>query len=312
MVAQRGVALGLFSEDAGWSYRKLLDEIAQTGADTVELVVPWYLDDVHATSVHEHPRFTPPASTIARAIRDAHAAGLAVLLFPILRLERQRSSDEWRGTLAPADRDRLMVSYGDKLVDIARLAAREHAELLSVGSELSTLDGAPDHARWAALVTRVRAVFSGRLLYSGNWDHYAQVALYDLVDFVGLCAYFKLHEPGAEASDAAIRRRWQELRGELLAFAKKQGRPLVLTEVGYLSQRGATAWPWDEGASEPVDLEEQRRAYEAFVDVWKGDLGGDLGGVYFWNWYGWGGPASGGYTPRGKPATEEMRRFFRR
>ena len=37
-----------------------------------------------------------------------------------------------------------------------------------------------------------------------------------------------------------------------------------------------------------------------------------FGGVYFWNWYGWGGPTSRGYTPRNKPALDELRAFFRR
>src|SRR5947208_9338311 len=86
---QNGIALGLFSEDAGWSYRPLLDEIRALGADHVELVVAWYLDDVHSTAVHDHPRFTAPPDAIERAIRDAHAVGLRVFLFPILRLETQ-------------------------------------------------------------------------------------------------------------------------------------------------------------------------------------------------------------------------------
>src|SRR5437763_11568172 len=89
--AVRGVALGLFAEDPGWSYRPLLDEIAATGADHVELVVAWYLADARAVDVHDHPRFTAPPDAVERAIADAHAAGLKVLLFPILRLERQDS-----------------------------------------------------------------------------------------------------------------------------------------------------------------------------------------------------------------------------
>ena len=32
-----------------------------------------------------------------------------------------------------------------------------------------------------------------------------------------------------------------------------------------------------------------------------------LGGIYIWNWYGYGGPTSAGYTPRGKPAVEEVK-----
>src|SRR4051794_21336925 len=67
---QRGIALGLFSEDAGFSYRPLLDEIRATGADHVELVVAWYLRDVHAGDLHDHPRYTPPPAAIERAIDD--------------------------------------------------------------------------------------------------------------------------------------------------------------------------------------------------------------------------------------------------
>jgi hypothetical protein len=44
--------------------------------------------------------------------------------------------------------------------------------------------------------------------------------------------------------------------------------------------------------------------------MWSDAPGELLGGVFFWNWYGWGGATSRGYTPRYKPASDEMRRFF--
>jgi hypothetical protein len=304
---QHGVALGLFAEDPGWSYRPLLDEIAATGADHVELVVAWYLDDVAGTEVHDHPRFTAPAEAIDRAVADAHAAGLKVLLFPIVRLEHQNAVDEWRGTLRPRDRAALFASYGKALTALARLAERDHVELLSVGSELSTLDG--DRAPWVDLVAKVRAVYHGKLLYSGNWDHFRKVAFYDLVDYAGLCGYFALADADRPSSDDDLTRAWRDLRVELTRFSARLGRPFVLTEVGYLSQRGAVAWPWDEGAQKPIDLADQQRAYAAFRRVWRG---ADFGGVYFWNWYGWGGAQSRGYTPRGKPATNEIRAFFKK
>jgi hypothetical protein len=302
---QRGIALGLFAEDPGWSYRPLLDEIRATGADHVELVVAWYLDDVAATEVREHPRFSAPASAIERAIADAHAAGLKVLLFPILRLEHPASPDDWRGTLRPRDRAAFFASYRRALVALARLAERSRVELVSVGSELSTLDG--ERAPWLPLIDAVRAVYRGPLTYSGNWDHFRKVAFYDRLDYAGLCAYFALAPDGAHPTDEDLVRSWRDLRIELERFGARVGRPLLFTEVGYLSQRGAASWPWAEGASQPVDLDEQRRCYAAFRRVWRGAT---LGGVYFWNWYGWGGATSGGYTPRGKPASEEIRKFF--
>ncbi|HXU74870.1 MAG TPA: hypothetical protein VN947_36495 [Polyangia bacterium] len=304
-----GIALGLFSEDAGWSYRPLLDEIAAAGADHVELVVPWYQTDAAATVIVDHPRFSPTPAAIVAAIRDARAAGLAVTLFPIVRLSAPRTPDEWRGTLAPRDRAAWWRSYSERLVALGRLAAREHVAVLSVGSELSTLDGPADHAAWAAAVAALRRVFHGALMYSGNWDHYRHVAVYDLVDIVGLCAYFALVEPGAPATVDDLTRGWRDMRVELERFFA--GRPIVFTELGYRSIHGSSASPWDEGSAGTVDLDEQRRCYAAFRRVWKSAPPDRFGGVYYWNWYGWGGPTSTGYTPRGKPALNELRAFFR-
>src|SRR5207248_692855 len=122
-----------------------------------------------------------PAAIVA-AIRDARAAGLGVTLFPIVRLSAPRTPAEWRGTLEPRDRVAWWRSYRARLVELARLAARERVAVLSIGSELSTLDGAGDRAAWAATVAELRRVFHGALLYSGNWDHFRDVVVYDLVD----------------------------------------------------------------------------------------------------------------------------------
>jgi hypothetical protein len=301
--ADKGVALGLFAEDPGWSYKQLLDEIHALGADHVELVVAWYQKDVSSTEIGDHPRYTAPESAIRRAIREAHQAHLAVLLFPILRLTEQHAADEWRGTLKPSDRAAWFRSYEKKLGALAKLAAQEKVEELSIGSELSTMD--EDHDSWSPIVKDVRAQFHGALTYSGNWDHFQKVAIYDLVDHIGLCGYFALG--GSSVDD--LSRTWRDLRAELERFAQKHERPLLFTEIGYLSQRGAAAWPWDEGSKQPVDLEDQRRCYAAFCRIWRdAPL---LRGVYFWNWYGWGGSSSRGYTPRGKPAADEIRSFFK-
>ena len=308
----RGVALGLFAEDAGWSYRPLLDEIAAAGADQVELVVPWYQHDASSTAIVDHPRSTPPPTAIVAAIRGARAAGLAVTLFPIVRLSAPRGPDEWRGTLQPTDRAAWWRSYRARLVELARLAAQERVAVLSIGSELSTLDGAADRQAWAATVVEVRRVFRGALLYSGNWDHFRDVAVYDLVDLVGLCGYFALVEPGAPATLDDLTRGWRDWRVELERFFGARGRPIVFTELGYRSIRGAAAAPWDEATPGIIDLDEQRRCYAAFRRVWRDAPADRFGGVYFWNWYGWGGPGSRGYTPRGKPALDELRAMFRR
>ena len=68
-----------------------LEEIAKSGATHVALVVAWYQRDAVDTQLVEHPRYTAPSESLVAAIRAAHAVGLKVLLFPIVRLSTPRA-----------------------------------------------------------------------------------------------------------------------------------------------------------------------------------------------------------------------------
>lgn len=303
---QRGVALGLFSEDVGFSYAPLLHEIAELGASHVSLIVPLYQTNGRSTELSLHTRFSPTLGALADAIRAARRERLEVTVFPIVRLA-DPAPGEWRGTLAPASRERWFRSYRDVLGDLAAVAAQTGASRLVVGSELSTLDG--DLERWRPVIERVRAIFGGRLVYSANWDHYRDARLFDLVDEDGVVGYFALRDgPRAPSTEAALEAAWRRHKDQLLAWHGDRPHPLVFTEVGYRSRLGSTIEPWDETAGGTPDLDEQRRAFAAFRAVWRDTPA--LDGVYVWNWYGWGGPASVGYTPRKKPAAEEVRRLL--
>jgi hypothetical protein len=316
---QRGVSLGLFAEDVSFDYGPLLEEIAGLGATHVALVVPLYQDHGGSTRLYLHTRLSPSLSATADAIRAARRAGLEVMVFPIIRLLAPRSDREWRGTLAPDDIDDWFASYLDILGDLGALAGLTGATRLAIGSELSSLDG--EVARWARVIERIRAVFPGTLVYSANWDHYREAKLLDLVDEAGIVAYFELRSRNGPSGVEALERRWSELRGEIDRWRAQRKQPFIFTELGYRSRVGASAAPWDESGGGEPDLEEQRRAFEAFRRVWTtGAAGADvsaparpvspLAGLYIWNWYGWGGPGSISYTPRGKPAAEEVRRIL--
>ena len=70
---QRGIALGLFSEDPLWSYGELLREIREIGATHVALTVAYYQQHAGSSAIYVHPRFTAPDFAIVRTIREAAA-----------------------------------------------------------------------------------------------------------------------------------------------------------------------------------------------------------------------------------------------
>jgi hypothetical protein len=299
----RGLALGLYGERSGGSYRAMLEEIRAMGATHVSLVVHGYQRDVRATQIAPGPE-GPSDDGLADLIADAHRLGLKVFLFPIIQLMR-RGPGEWRGTLKPSEWGRWFASYERFLLRHARLAARHGVDLLAVGSELlSTEDRRGD---WSRLLRRVRGVYRGNLTYSANWDHYRQVRFWDLLDAVGVNGYFEVGRHGDAV--APMRAEWMRIRERLEAFARRAGKPLLITEVGYPSVQGGARWPWHYTRRAPVDAGEQERAYRAFVEAWQGAP--RLAGVFFWNWWGAGGPNDADYTPRGKPAEKVLRAWYR-
>jgi hypothetical protein len=304
---QRGVALGLFAEDVSFSYGPLLAEVVALGATHVALVVPLYQTDGASDDLHLHTRLSPSQALLMETIRAARRDGLEVSVFPIIRLAAPKAG-EWRGTLAPRDPDAWFRHYGEVLGDLAALAQTARAARLVVGSELSSLDGEANLARWKPLVERVRGLFDGKLVYSANWDHYRDSRLLDLVDEDGITGYFNLREAKDKADEATLEAGWRRVRREIETWRAGRSRGFVFTELGYRSRAGASASPWDEVPGGAPDADEQRRAFAAFRRAWAGSTA--LEGVYIWNWYGYGSAGTTGYTPRGKPAELEVRQLL--
>lgn len=297
--------MGLYPRGAGELayYQRRIDEIAGLGATAIALVTHWEQADIRARAPAPG-KLTIRDRVLQQLIAHAHGRKLAVLVFPILHLRTIRLG-EWRGTLAPTDIGEWWAGYERFILHYARIAARHRAASLLIGSELGSTERW--RARWYHLISKVRRSYRGKLVYSANWDHYPIVSFWRRVDYIGVTGYFELSKRN-DASESELTRAWQAARTKLLAFARRHGKPLWITEVGYPSQDGAATQPWNYTRTAKVDVEEQRRCYAAFIAAWSSTR---LAGVFFWSWHGSGGPKDTGYTPRGKPAEQLLRRWFR-
>ncbi len=303
-----GMALAMHpraSERWGLPYPPDPAELAALGASHILLPVTRVQDDVEASELRADPEGADEA-TLVRMIARARQLGMGSVVVPQVRL-RRGAPDEWRGVLRPRDEGRWWRSYERFVLRQARLSERSGVEVLAIGSELTSLSGDVHAHRWRRLAGKVRRVYGGELAFVANHDALDLQAPFEGVDIAGVSAYFPL-AVGPEAGEAEMGAAWRRAAVQLRELSHATGKPVVLFEVGYPSIDGGAVRPWDYTRGAVIDLEEQALAYRACVDTL---LDADfIHGAFFWNWFGRGGPFDRHYTPRGKPALEQVRRLL--
>ncbi|MCY3555394.1 MAG: hypothetical protein OXH56_08735, partial [Gemmatimonadetes bacterium] len=306
----QGDALGVFKASEGMSYyRSSLEDIAALGASHLSVPV-FILQD----SVDSVTHFTRPSdgatgeqheSVIREVIDFAHRMGLKVMLTPIVNLDRP-GEREWRGTISPDDWEAWFESYRGMIRHYARLAAEMDVEYLSVGTELVSAERFT--GQWRETIAEVRRIFPGQLTYSANWDRYDRVAFWDDLDFAGISAYYELSESEDPTVEELVSA-WRPVKEDLLRWQARWNKLLLFTEIGYMSQSGVAGHPWNYVSENPLDLEAQRRCYQALRLAWEGEE--RFAGLYLWIWEpDKRGGKDRGYNFAGKPAEEVVRDWY--
>jgi hypothetical protein len=309
-VRWRGMSIQLIEGPGALpTYQPLIAEVAELGANTLLLSVAGYMEHARSQAIYIDARRAPARADLIALLREARKHQLRTILMPIILLKHPRGS-EWRGVIDPPQWDEWWKEYRDFIKYHADVAREGAADALIIGSELVSTEKYTDE--WETTIWTARAHFRDGLLgYSANWDHYQPIKFWHLLDFIGMTSYCTLADK-QNPSVAEIVARWQPFKQEIMDWRREVGKPLLLTEVGWCSQEGAATAPWNyyqNMKATPAGHEEQRRLYEAFLQVWDNSPG--LLGVCWWEWTSApGGPGDFNYTPRNKPAEQVLRRWF--
>ncbi|MBL9024955.1 MAG: hypothetical protein JNL21_22345 [Myxococcales bacterium] len=294
---------------------RALDEAVALGATWVSLTPFGRVHDLTPGGIDlsfEAP-FEENRKAVIAAARQAKERGLRVMLVPHLWVE----SKEWRALIDPGTDEGWQAwaqAYRGFLLSWAAVAAEADIDLLSVGVELRSWVTTPRVALLLPIIDEVRARYRGLLTYSSNWDDAEATLLWDAVDLVGINAFYPLAEkdgagfPELEAGGARV-------AAQVDAFARRLGKPVVLTEVGYTTRRDPAIRPWewpDDMKSVTVDEEAQALAYRALLGPFIQSE--SCAGFFVWRYYA--DPddvsqeAAWGFSPRGKLAEVVLRDAF--
>lgn len=256
-------------------------------------------------------------AALAAAIATARASGArTILLQPHVLAGESGGHWAWRHRTLERDWDEFFDAFEPWLLHYALLAEHTGCDILCVGTEILPLlyesgvkQEVMEHIarRWTAAIAKVRSVYGGALTYAARWPHEAlALPFWEQLDFVGATLYPDLlAADGSRPDERALELALQRDLGALADFAREQGRPLLLVELGFRSTRLAT-YEGDVGPGE-LDLEEQLRCYRQLARALAQArrASDSLAGLFVWKWEvdPLASPAAArGFGPRGKPA----------
>jgi len=320
--AIRGVTIGPIESalhpDKGYgsaACARSLAEARRMGANWVSLTPFGRVWDLAPTGVSPTFELEHAANRVAvrRAIDQAHAEGLKVMLVPHLWVE----TGGWRAEIDPggdAEWATWAASYREFLLGWARVAKEGNVEMLSVGVELRswlTTERAPT---FSPIIADVRGVYPGLLTYAANWDDVDRTVVLGELDVIGINAFYPLaQQPGA--SRAELMRGGREVATKLGALAKSWNKPVMFTEFGYTTRPDPAIRPWewpDAMTNVVVDEVAQAEAYYALLSGFLDEP--SFAGFFVWRLYAdpndMSQEAEWGFSPRGKLAELVLRDAF--
>ncbi|MBK5231413.1 MAG: hypothetical protein JJE13_00325 [Thermoleophilia bacterium] len=256
--------------------RQDIQLLKNIGSTSVTIVPTWYVQNTSANEIKPNAKKTPTDESLGKVISWAKQAGLKVIFKPHI----DSMDQTFRGEIQPADRAAWFSSYGNFIGHYAGLAANNGVDVFAVGTELKSLSGDTDP--WKKMIEDVRAKFGGQLTYAANWDEVDQVQFWDSLDVIGVDAYYPLASEGQVLTEDDLVSAWQTPISSLEATNTKWGKPIMFTEIGYPSQAGAAAHPYEVRPDDPPDQAAQavayRAAFAAFADKpW-------FQGMNWWSW----------------------------
>jgi hypothetical protein len=214
---------------------------------------------------------TPSPDLVLNIARQAESLGLTVFLKP--HLDSYDAS--WRGNISVQGvASQFRTAYRAFIRRYTQIAKQLRNPVFVLGTELYTVTKELGAAFWIEQAAWVRsrygAAYNGPLTYAANWgvgpdaEYNRLAALWPVLDFIGVDAYFPLVRPDSAPSPSfdTLLAGWDAPLGsagweptpaaDVLAIAQSSGRPVMFTEFGVGNYTEAAKTPWADAPQNAV------------------------------------------------------------
>ncbi len=296
------------------SDQTLTQIIHPLGANWIALIVKCNQTSLNVTTIDCNTKdITATDDELAHAMKTAHQTGLKVMLKPHINLVDPNDATVGRHEINyGSDETRWHTwfnNYTAMITHYAQVAQDNGAEYLVIGTELSATTGREDD--WRKLIGEIRQIYHGSLTYASlTYLEPEEINWWDAVDSIGIDAYYALTVTTTPTL-AQLQLGWQPIATALGELSNRWKRPIIITEIGYLSIDGSARVPGYWGLDGATDVQEQADCYQSFFDVFEDKPW--LQGVFWWSYStkpDQGGLTDRSYTPHNKPAEKILRLYY--
>ena len=251
------------------------------------------------------------AEGIEQAIKKLQQKPVKIMIKPHLWLRNGSFTGDLNFS-SEAEWQKFESAYRSYIFLYAEISEKYALESFCIGTELyQFVTERP--AFWKKLISDIREVYGGKLVYAENWDKIDQVNIWEDLDLIGVDAYFPLSEK-TFPSEKEISNGWQKHKSLLGDLASRYEKPILFTEYGYRSIDYALKEPWNSERN----LYNKNHALQAralmvlYEEFWKEDW---FQGGYLWKWHQHedsGGLNNDRFTPQNKPAEKVVAEYYRK
>ncbi|MEJ2241274.1 MAG: hypothetical protein P8Y18_03920 [Candidatus Bathyarchaeota archaeon] len=312
-IFQKGLSYSAWSSDVFSSLEsdESLGLLTETNAEWIAICFSWVQTNRTSYDIHIDPIRTPTTESVKHAIEVAHNLGLKVMLKPMIdTLEEEKIQGYptvWRGEIQPSNE--WFLNYAEFIKNFADFAEKNNVELFCIGCEFKAT--VQEEEQWGMIISGVREYYSGPITYAADWTNYQNINWWNLLDYVGIDAYFPLSLFNYNPTLDELENTWNNYANEIEEWLSSVNKPVIFTEIGYRSGDGTNIAPANYWLDMSIDLQEQVDCYEAaFQTLWNRNW---FYGFYWWTWIF--DPTQGGiddshHTPQNKPAQDLITQWY--